>query len=433
MRSRARRYLDLTHEIALASFAGGFAQRGSLAQNSCQSKEFKLATDIHRIEALNAAKTLVVKVGTRVLTSPDGCLDRNRIATLAEQLCKVVDSGRSAVLVSSGAVGAGIGKLGLTERPRSLADLQAVAAIGQTDLIQAYEQAFSKHGRHAAQVLLTADDLRHRSSYLNVRNALRQICALGAIPIVNENDCVAVEELMTTFGDNDRLAASVASLINDAMLVILSDVDGLYDGPPRDPKSRVVSTVPTVDDAVIAMACDTKNSVSKGGMSSKLAAAQVATSHGHSVIIAPGRDDRVLEKILAGKTVGTLFQAEEKAIRGRLRWIDTSAEVRGKLHVDKGAAKAVFSDGMSLLAIGIVRVEGVFRRGSIVVIVDHKGRHIARGLINYTSDEAKKIQGIPSSQIDEILGHCPYDTVIHCDNIAINTSLPQKKRKRKRS
>ncbi|MEZ6090201.1 MAG: hypothetical protein R3C05_19680 [Pirellulaceae bacterium] len=174
----------------------------------------------------------------------------------------------------------GVGKLGLPQRPKVLADLQAVAAIGQAELIQVYEQAFAKFGRHAAQVLLTAEDLRHRSSYLNVRNALRQISAFGSIPIINENDCVAVDELMTTFGDNDRLAASVAGLMNDAMLIILSDVDGLYDGHPRLPESKVLPTVATIDAAVIAMACDTKNSVSKGH-EQQVTGAQIATSHGH--------------------------------------------------------------------------------------------------------------------------------------------------------
>ena len=376
-----------------------------------------MTTDPHRRKALDAAKTLVVKVGTRVLTRVDGMLDRERIACLADQLCQVMDTGRNAVLVSSGAVGAGVGKLGLDQRPRGLADLQAVAAIGQTELIQAYEQAFAVHGRHVAQVLLTAEDLRNRSSYLNVRNALRQVSELGAIPIVNENDCVAVDELMTTFGDNDRLAASVAGLMNDCLLVILSDVDGLYDGNPADPESRIVPLVPEIDDSVWSLARDSANSVSKGGMSSKLSAAQTATSHGHHVIIAPGRDDRVLEKILAGDAIGTLFKPDPHALRGRRRWIDSAAEVVGKLHVDTGAAAAVGDRGKSLLAIGIVRVDGVFSQGSVVSIVDPEQNEIARGLINYPSSEVAQILGLPSERIADVLGHCPYDAVIHRDKI----------------
>ena len=378
-----------------------------------------------RLEALSAAKTLVVKVGTRVLTDANGQLDRKRIATLADQLCRVIDTGRTAVLVSSGAVGAGVGKLGLSERPRGLADLQAVAAIGQTELIQAYEQAFALHGRHAAQVLLTADGLRNRSSYLNVRNALRQITAMGAVPIVNENDCVAVDELMTTFGDNDRMAASVAGLLNDAMLVILSDVDGLFDRPPASPEAQVIPTVHDINDDVISLACDAKNSVSKGGMGSKLLAAQTATSHGHSVIIAPGRDDRVLTRILAGEQIGTLFTAEEKAIRGRLRWINSAAEVAGKIYVDAGAAKAVSRGGNSLLAIGITKIEGEFQAGEVIAIIDPSGDEVARGLCNYDSHDAKKIKGVASDQILDFLGHRPYDSVVHCDNLVLVASRSQ--------
>ena len=378
--------------------------------------------DPNRKSALDAAKTIVVKVGTRVLSRSDGTLDRERIAILASQLCHVIDSGRTAVLVSSGAVGAGIAKLGLSERPRGLADLQAVAAIGQTDLIEAYERAFSKNGRHAAQVLLTAEDLRHRASYLNVRNALRQISELGAIPIINENDCVAVEELMTTFGDNDRLAASVAGLINDTMLIILSDVEGLYDRHPSEPGSQVIPTVAAIDDQVFAMAQDARNSVSKGGMGSKLGAARIATSHGHSVIIGPGHDDRVLERILAGEPIGTLFTAEEKAIRGRLRWIDSAAAVGGKIHVDRGAARAVAESGKSLLAIGIARVVGNFQSGEVVAIVDSDGNEIARGLSNYPSEEVAKIKGLPSNKIAECLGHRPYDAVVHRDNLVLATA-----------
>lgn len=384
-------------------------------------------TTIHpdRIEALAAAKSLVVKVGTRVLTHPDGQLDHDRIAVLSNQLCDAFASKNEAtldavVLVSSGAVGAGVGKLGLTERPRGLADLQAVAAIGQAELIQSYERAFAAHGRHAAQVLLTAEDLRNRASYLNVRNALRQISAMGAIPVINENDSVAVDELMTTFGDNDRLAASVAGLLNDALLVILSDVEGLYDGAPSDPNSQVIRTVKEIDDHVTSLACDATNSVSKGGMSSKLQAAKTATSHGHSVIIAPGRVDDVLQRILRGEAVGTLFKATGKRIRGRQRWIDSSAEVVGKLSIDAGAARAIAQGGNSLLAVGIVDVIGEFQVGEVVAMLDPFGSEIARGLTNYSGAEARKIKGLTSDNISAVLGHRPFETVVHCDNLVLS-------------
>lgn len=373
----------------------------------------------HRKRAVDAAEAIVVKVGTRVLTDARGMLDHYRIATLAAQLCRIADTGRQTILVSSGAVGAGVAKLGLSERPHLLSRLQAVAAIGQADLIQAYEQAFAPSGRHAAQVLLTAGDLRRRSGYLNVRNALRQIHDLGAIAIVNENDSVAVAELSTTFGDNDRLAAAVAGLLTDALLVILSDVDGVYDGPPADTNSRVIELIGRVDESVLELAVDKASGVSKGGMLSKLRAAQLANTHGHGAIIAPGRDDNVLDKILAGETIGTLFPAAERSLRGRRRWIGSTAPVAGTLIVDEGAANAIQQKGASLLAVGIRAVKGKFPRGAVVSINKLDSTEIARGLVNYKSDDVRAIRGVASDEISVILGKTSYDSVVHRDNMAI--------------
>jgi glutamate 5-kinase len=372
-----------------------------------------------RNTVIDGAQSVLVKVGTRVLTTPEGKLDRRRIEVLSAQLCRIADRGRQVVLVSSGAVGAGVGKLGLEQRPTGLAQLQAIAAIGQTDLIQAYEASFSAMGRHAAQVLLTASDLRRRSGYLHVRNALTQIHAFGAIAIINENDSVAVSELMTTFGDNDQLAAQVAGLLGDALLIILSDIDGLYDGPPTEAGSKKIDLVDLIDDSVMAMAQDHQASDSKGGMASKLDAAQVATSHGHPTIIASGRDDEVLDKIFAKESVGTLFLAPEKSIRGRRRWIGSAARVEGTLQLDAGAAGAVCKKGSSLLAIGITKVDGSFKRGSVVSIVDPDGNEIAKGLTNYPSKEVEKILGKPSDQISDVLGHRPYESVVHRDNLVL--------------
>jgi glutamate 5-kinase len=372
-----------------------------------------------RSQAIQNAKSVVVKVGTRVLTKADGKLDRDRIDLLASSLCRIAETGRQTIMVSSGAVGAGIGKLNLSVRPTGLAQLQAIAAVGQTDLIQAYESAISASGRHAAQVLLTRSDLRRRSGYLHVRNALNQIHNFGAIAVVNENDSVAVGELMTTFGDNDRLAAEVSGLLSDALLIILSDIDGLYDGPPDDPNSNCIDVVESLDASVLALAQDHTSTVSKGGMASKLDAARIATSYGHPAIIGPGRDDAVLDKIMAGETVGTLFVANDKSIRGRRRWISTAANVQGTLHLDAGAANAVQQKGSSLLAIGIQRVSGTFKRGSVVAIVDTEGKELARGLCNYPSDEVEKILGQPSDKIAEILGHRPYESVVHRDNMTV--------------
>lgn len=373
-----------------------------------------------RREAIDGARCVVVKVGTRVLTDPQGKLDLRRIRCLSAGLCKIADSGRQTIMVSSGAVGAGMGKLGLEKRPTDLAQLQAVAAIGQTDLIQAYEKALSTGGRHAAQVLLTRSDLRRRDGYLHVRNALAQIHELGAVAVVNENDSVAVAELMTTFGDNDRLAAQVAGLLEPALLVILSDVDGLYDGPPDDPASKRIDVVESLDGDVMSLAQDHRSTLSKGGMASKLSAAQMATSHGHSVIIGPGHDDDVLEKVLRAEPVGTLFLSNERTLRGRRRWISGAAEVEGRLIVDDGAAKALRNNGRSLLAIGIQSVEGDFQAGAVVAIQDRNGNEVARGLCNYPSREVDRIKGKISDMIGGILGHRPYDSVVHRDNMTLN-------------
>lgn len=376
-------------------------------------------TEALRLAAIDNARSVVVKVGTRVITTSDGKLDRRRIDLLAKQLCRIADTGRQTVMVSSGAVGAGMGKLGLEQRPSGLAQLQAVAAIGQTDLMQAYESSLANMGRHASQVLLTAEDLRRRSAYLNVRNALIQIHAYNSIAIINENDSVAVSELMTTFGDNDRLAAQVAGLLPEAILIILSDIDGLYDGPPDHPNSKRIDLVKTIDESVLALAQDQQNNHSKGGMSSKLEAAQVATLHGQSMIIAPGRDDTVLDKIFSDTPIGTLFLPPEKSIRGRRRWIRSAARVDGRLVLDAGAVVAVCKHGRSLLAIGITKSSGPYDQGSVVSIHDATGKEIARGLINYPSTEVEQIIGQPSDNIPEILGHRPYENVVHRDNLVL--------------
>ena len=380
-----------------------------------------------RRKVVEQSSSVVVKVGTRVLTDAEGKLDRRRVDLLGGQLCRVANSGRQTVMVSSGAVGAGLGKLGLHVRPNGLAQLQAIAAVGQTDLIQAYESAIAAGGRHAAQVLLTTSDLRRRSGYLHVRNALTQIHDFGAIAVVNENDSVAVAELMTTFGDNDRMAAQVAGLLSDCLLIILSDVDGLYSGSPGKSGSELIDVVESLDDDILAMASDTdgldSGSISKGGMKSKLLAAQLANSHGHNVIIAPGRCDDVLDKIFAGENIGTLFLAPTKPVRGRKRWIGGSARVDGKISIDRGAAKAVCHSGRSLLAIGITAVSGEFSHGAVVSVLDPNGVEIARGLTNYPSDELVRIIGKPSDQIATILGHRPYESVVHRNNLVLSDAI----------
>lgn len=390
-------------------------------ESDWQSRPASVPSPLSDVIAANG--TIVVKVGTRVLTDADGRLDRRRIDKLSDGLCEIAATGRQTILVSSGAVAAGVARLNLVKRPVELAKLQAVAAVGQADLIQAYENALSQRGRHAAQVLLTAEDLRRRSGYLNVRNALSEIHGYGAIAIINENDSVAVAELMTTFGDNDSLAAQVAGLFTDAILIILSDVAGLYDGPPERSSSHKIDVVEKVDAAVRSMAVPHDGNTSKGGMTSKLNAAAIGNSHGQATIVAPGTDDTVLQKIMAGEVIGTLFQPSTDAVRGRRRWIGTAARIEGTLQIDSGAAHAIRGNQCSLLTVGMTAVSGKFARGSVVSIIDPDGREVARGLANYTSDEAAKLCGHHSDEVEAILGHRPHDSIVHRDNMSL--TLPR--------
>ena len=372
-----------------------------------------------RRQIVAEASTWVVKVGSRSLTDDDGRLDRVQVANLARQLLVLVGMGKRVVLVSSGAVASGVGKLGLPGRPSDLATLQAVAAIGQTHLIQVYEQTFAEHGRHAAQILLTASELDDRVAYLNVRNTLRRLLEMGAIPIINENDTVAVDELKTTFGDNDRLAGMVAGLLEGSVLVILSDVRGLFDRDPRDPAAQVVATVERIDDRVEEMVRDRKTGVSKGGMASKLTTAKFVTMSGQAVVIAWGREPNGLIQLAQGAAIGTLFMPQAKTFTPKKRWIGFSAQTAGTLTVDDGAAKAMCMEGRSLLAIGIKDVDGNFGKGDIVSIVNQQSVEIARGLINYNANQVNQIRGCRSDRIEQILGQCPYEEVIHRDNLAI--------------
>ncbi|MDX1962136.1 MAG: glutamate 5-kinase [Pirellulales bacterium] len=377
--------------------------------------------DILRQEIAAAAHTLIVKVGTRVLTGPDGLLSQERIATLAEEIHEVLQTGRKLVLVSSGAVGAGMGQLGLRQRPTDLAQLQAVAAVGQTYLVQTYDREFRRHGRHAAQILLIADDLDHRTRYLNIRNTILRLLDLNAVPIVNENDTVSVEELRTTFGDNDRLAAMLTNLIRAPLMVLLSDVQGLYNGDPADPASSVIPVVPKLDDSVWGLVRDKATGLSKGGMASKLNAARIATTAGENVIITSGKQPGALRKILAGESVGTLFLAQGGTIPAWKRWIGFTAQTRGTLILDPGARKAIERDGRSLLAIGIREVRGEFKKGDVVSLRDESQQEFARGLCNYSHEDVQKIRGLRTEQIAMALGYHPYDEVIHRDNLAVTS------------
>lgn len=370
-----------------------------------------------RQEVVGAARTLVVKIGTSALSKDDDTLDEDRLAALASQIHLVRQTGRKVVLVSSGAIGSGIGLLGLAKRPDDLPHLQAAAAVGQAHLIRRYDDCLKKHGYHAAQLLLTANDFKHRSRYLNVRNTLLTLFEYNAVPIVNENDTVSIAEIR--FGDNDSLAALVSHLLDAPLLVILSVIDGLYDGDPTNPASKVIPLVAEWDDALLKLATRDRSKRGTGGMHTKLAAAHTATAVGENVIIANGRNPRVLEQILAGEEVGTLFLARGAAMPAWKRWIGFSLPPKGRLILDDGARKAVQQLGRSLLAIGITAVQGEFLKGELVSLVDQHEVEFARGLTNYSAHDARKIAGKRTDRILEILGSLPYGEVVHRDNLVV--------------
>jgi glutamate 5-kinase len=370
-----------------------------------------------RREVVDAARTLVVKIGTNVLSREDDSLDRERVAALCEQIHRVRRSGRQVVVVSSGAVGAGIGLLGLPGRPSDLPHLQAAAAAGQAQLIRMYEEALRTHGYHAAQILCTGDDFKRRPRYLNIRNTLNTLFEYNAVPIINENDTVSVSEIR--FGDNDRLAALVTTLLNEPLLVILSVVDGLYDGDPSSGGSRVIPLVERWTDDLFQLAAEARSRRGSGGMRSKLEAIKTANAVGESVILANGTLPTVLDDVLAAREVGTLFLAGSRTLPAWKRWIGYSAASQGRLRIDEGACRAVCENGKSLLAIGMTAVEGHFEKGEVVALIGPDGREVARGLTNFTARDAAAIAGKRSDQIVRILGDLPYQEVIHRDNLVV--------------
>ena len=373
--------------------------------------------DLVRQEVFQACKTVIVKIGTNVLTTNNDRLDLDRIQCIADQIHRVQETGRRVVLVSSGAVGAGIGILGLNRRPDSLPELQAAAAIGQPSLMRTWDDALSRTGHRTAQLLLTGNDFRNRQRYLNVRNTIRALFDFGVIPIVNENDTVSIKEIAV--GDNDQLASMLATLLPDPLLVILSGIAGLYDGPPSDPASKVVSLVEKPDESLLKLVAAEQSTRGRGGMGSKLKAILAATGMGETVILASGRSDTVLDDIRVGKSTGTLFLAKGESLPAWKRWIGFGAPPAGVLIIDAGATRAVREAGRSLLAVGITEVHGEFEPGALVGLRTKDGTDIARGLVNYSSDEIRRIQGRRSDQIALALGHIPFAEVIHRDNLAL--------------
>jgi glutamate 5-kinase len=359
-----------------------------------------------------------VKIGSRVLTSKEEGLDFEVISDLVEQISDLAHAGKEVLVVSSGAVAAGVKALKLKDLPRTIPQKQAAAAVGQSHLIWAYERAFTQHQRRVAQVLLTHEDLRHRARYLNARNTLLTLIRLGAVPIINENDTVSVEEI--ELGDNDSLSAMVADLVQADLLLILTDIEGLYTADPRvDPAAQFIAEIPRVTPAIEAMGGLPHHAVARGGMFTKLQAAKKLAASGIPTIVASGFQPGIVTAALTGAPVGTLFHPERRFWRGRKRWIVTTLRPRGALYVDEGARTAIVSKGRSLLPSGILSVEGEFEFGDLVRCCDPAGHEFARGLVNYPGREVRLIRGLHTSNIDNALGHKFSDEVIHRDNLVV--------------
>jgi glutamate 5-kinase len=364
------------------------------------------------------AKRLVVKVGSSLVTDQGRGLDLAALTRWAEQVARLRQDGREVVLVSSGAIAAGMQRLGWEKRPHALHDLQAAAAVGQMGLVQAYESCFRKHDLRAAQVLLTHEDLADRKRYLNARSTLRTLLALGVIPVINENDTVAIDEIR--FGDNDTLAALVTNLVEADALVILTDQAGLYDRDPRkDGDARLVSDGRAGDPALEAMAGGAGSDIGLGGMATKVAAAKRAARSGAHTVIASGHEDDVLTRLARGERVGTQLVAERATLAARKQWLADHLQVRGSLTLDEGAVRALTTQGKSLLPIGVVEVQGDFERGEAVSCLDGNRREVARGLANYSAAEARRILRAPSSEIEARLGYIDEPELIHRDNLVL--------------
>jgi glutamate 5-kinase len=368
--------------------------------------------------ALSRARRVVVKVGSGLITTPEHGPSSAQIGRLAGDLAALVKDRREVALVSSGAIATGTARLRLASRPRSIPEKQAAAAVGQSALMWHYEQAFKRHGLHVGQVLLTGQDISDRSRYLNARNTLLALLDFGVLPIVNENDTVAVDEIKV--GDNDNLAALVAHLIDADLLVLLTDVDGLYSGDPRrDPRATRLSTVEAVTEDIQRLVFDAATPVSVGGMSTKLQAAQKANASGIPMVIASGREPGVLQRVLRGEDVGTYFQPRDDRLAARKRWIAFAVPPQGRLVVDAGAKKALTERGKSLLPSGLVEVEGQFQAGEVVALAEFEGQEFARGLVNYDAEELRKIRGAKTRDIEKALGYKGFDEVIHRDNLVV--------------
>jgi len=359
----------------------------------------------------------VIKIGSALITENGRGLNHQAIASWVEQIAQLRAAGKEILLVSSGAVAEGMARIGWTQRPRALHELQAAAALGQMGLIQHFESCFKQHNIHTAQVLLTHEDLCSRQRYLNARSTLKTLLELGAIPIINENDTVATDEIR--FGDNDTLGALVCNLVAADTLVLLTDQPGLYNQDPRyNENATLVSESNASNRDLLSMAGD-GGALGQGGMRTKITAAQRAARSGANTIIAPGAEENILQKIAQGKNIGTLLSADNEPISARKQWLANQLKLSGKLYLDTGASKIIQQSGVSLLAVGVSKVEGNFQRGEVVSCISSEGSEIARGLVNYDANESQKIKGKTSEKFESILGYVDEAELIHRDNLVL--------------
>ena len=367
---------------------------------------------------LKEAKRIVVKVGTSTITYPTGKMNLGRMEKLVRELTDLANQGREIVLVTSGAIAVGMDRMGKKKRPRSIPQRQALAAVGQGALMHAYGSLFAAYGRMAGQVLLTKENSRRHHQYTNSRNALKAMLAMGVLPVVNENDAVAVDEVK--IGDNDTLSATVATLVDADVLIILSDVAGLYTtNPATNKKARLISEVREITPDIEKLAGGAGSAAGTGGMRTKIEAAKIATRSGVTMVVASGEEDGVIRTVLNGEAVGTLFPAREEHLKARKSWLAFGRNIAGDLVVDDGCAEAMLTGGKSLLAAGLVSVEGAFAAKSTVRVLTQEGREIARGIVNYDAVSLRRIAGRRTDEIAAILAAPVFSEVIHRDNMVL--------------
>jgi len=371
----------------------------------------RMASTQIREQIIRKARKLVIKLGTHVLTDERGQLHSRRVGSICRQVAKLAAGGRQVTVVSSGAIGAGMGVLAMSGRPKHLHVLQAAASVGQGKLMQHYEKGLGRYGLHAAQIMVTRSDFEDRRRYLNIRHTIDALSRLRAVAIINENDTVAVDEIR--FGDNDLIAAMVANLLKADLLILLTVVDGLYR------QGRLVDLVDQIDGTVRSWVDGGRTALGSGGMRSKLQAVRLATDAGVPVLIANGGQRDVLLRIVEGRKVGTVFAASKRALSAKRRWIGMTVRPSGQIVVDEGAAGAIVQRGRSLLPSGIVSVIGRFGRGQVVAVIDQQGSELARGITAYDADELEKIKGLKTTKIEAALGYKLADEVIHRNNMVV--------------